>query len=166
MGNTRGFTLLEAMIAITIMALGVTSILSIENSSIRATTRAKEMNTIAMLTRRAMGKMEQEFEGKKFTDVKKEWTGDFEKPFDEYLWAAKIKEVKFPNLNLAPPGKEGEKTPGSEIAEQMTKLLTKFLSDSIREVVVTVKSKPGGTERVYTVSQYWVDLTHEFSLSE
>jgi hypothetical protein len=48
----------------------------------------------------------------------------------------------------------------------MTKLITKFLSQSIREVRLTLTWKQGAGESSFTLTTWWVDLNHEFSLSE
>ncbi|MGK5090222.1 hypothetical protein WDW86_21955, partial [Bdellovibrionota bacterium FG-2] len=55
---------------------------------------------------------------------------------------------------------------GGGMAEMVTKLLTKYLSKSLREVALTVFWKRGTGEQSFTVSTYWVDLTHEFELTE
>ena len=52
------------------------------------------------------------------------------------------------------------------VDEMLTKLVTNFLSKALREVTVTISWKKGAGEQSYAVTTYWVDLNHEFQLSE
>jgi type II secretion system protein I len=80
--NPQGFTLLEVLIAMAIMALALSSILSVESGSINASARAKQMNIVAMLVKNQMIKTEYEIEGKSFDEVEKEKSEAFEAPYE------------------------------------------------------------------------------------
>ncbi len=157
-----GFTLLEVLIAMTILTMTLASIIGVESSAIQASARAKEYNIIAMLARNQMIETEYEIEGKQFKDVSDEAEGAFAAPFEGYAWKRKIKELKFPNLGMGGAG--GDQ--GGDALDMLAKLFTKYLSDAIREVSVTILWKDGAAERNFTVSTYWVNLEQEFSLSE
>jgi type II secretion system protein I len=162
-----GFTLLEVVIAMAIMLIAFASILSVESGAINATARAKQLNIVAMLARNKMVETEYKFEGKTFDEVKKDDGGAFEAPYQDFRWTAKIKEIKFPNLNIGGGGdKGGDKGGGTDMVATLTKLLTKFLSKAMREVTVTIFYKRGSGEQSFAVSTYWVDLNHEFETSE
>lgn len=158
-----GFTLLEVMIAMTILMMTLASILGVESSAINASARAREYNTIAMLARYQLVETEFHIEGKSFKDVNEEDSGTFAAPFEEYGWRRKVKELKFPNLGFS--GGDAKES-GGDAVEMLTKLFAKFLSDAIREVTVTIVWKNGSTEKTFAVSTYWVNLEQEFSLSE
>lgn len=166
-----GFTLLEVMIAIGILAIGIGSILVAENNSLDATIRAKRMTMVATLAKNAMVDAEREFQGKTFDEVKKEASGKFDAPYAEYAWERKVKEITFPNI-MAPQngGGEGGKKDDMEAVDQnverVVKIATKFLSKSSREITITVKWQEKGEKQQFSVSQYWVDLNHEFVFSE
>ncbi len=167
--SQSGFTLLETIIAMTIMVLALSTILAVESNSINASLRTKQMNIVGMLAKRKMVSLEHDFEGKTFDEYKKEQSGTFEAPYADYSWKAEVKEIEFPELNGASPGGgagggQGDQG-GGEIVEMITKLVTKFLSKSVREVSLTVNWNPGPNARKFTVSTYWVDLNHEFELS-
>ncbi len=168
--NQSGFTLLEVIIALAIMVMAFASILAVESNSIEATVRTKQMNIVAMLARNQMTEMEYKFEGKTFEEVKKEDGGTFAAPYENFRWTSIIKEIEFPLLNISGPGgdesKGGEAKSGSDIAQMIVKLITKFLSKSIREVTVTIFWKRGSGESNFTVATYWVDLNHEFETTE
>ncbi|MGZ3686752.1 MAG: type IV pilus modification PilV family protein [Bdellovibrionota bacterium] len=165
-GAEAGFTLLEVVIAMAIMLLAMSAILSLESSSIRATENAKEMNIVAMLARNEMIFWEYKVEGQQFEGFKLEDQGVFEAPFQDYRWTMKIKELKFPDLT-ALMGKTGQSKEGEgQLQEMALKLFSNFLTKAIRELVVTVHWDRGGKEKTFVVSTYWVDLNHEFSMSE
>lgn len=163
--NSGGFTLLEVLIAIMIMAIALGSIIAIEGGSIVATTRAKTMNIVAMLAKNQMIETEFKFRGKTFEEFKKEDGGTFEAPYQDYKWKMTVKEMKFPQLaNMKPPGSGGGGS--TEIQEMVTKLTTNFLSKALREVTVSVLWKQSNKEQSFSLTTYWVNLNHEFSLTE
>lgn len=177
-----GFTLLEVVIAMAIMVIAFSAILAVEGGSINASTRAKQMNIVGMLAKNKMVETEFKFEGKEFTEVKKEEAGTFEEPYQDYQWKAVIKELKFPNLaaigggaNAGGGGAGGANTGGTgsgsstgqgQGADMVTRLVTNFLSKAIRQVIVTVSWKKGTATQDFSLSTYWVNLNYEFQLSE
>jgi len=185
--GTDGFTLLETIIALAIMVVAFASIIMAESNSIQASIHAKEMNIVAMLARNKMIETEYKIEGKTFDEYKKEENGTFETPYQDYKWLTEVKEIEFPNLTSiqsagqSPSGGGGSSTSGngtqgadanSGFAETITKLLTKYLSKSLREVTITVswKNTNGGKlakdTKKFSLTTYWVDLNHDFDLSE
>jgi prepilin-type N-terminal cleavage/methylation domain-containing protein len=172
--QNAGFTLLEVMIAIAILVIAMTGIVVAENGALDTLIRTKRMSTVAMLAKNIMIEAEREVEGKSFTEVSLETTGNFEEPFADFSWERKIKEITFPNL-LDPASMQGggEKAAYSGIAnpvdagaERIVKIATNFLSKASREITITIKWKEKGEDQSYSVSEYWVDLNHEFQLSE
>ena len=174
MKSQSGFTLLEAMIAIGILAIGIGSILVAENNSLDATIRAKRMTVVSTLARNSMIDAEREFQGKTFDEVKKESNGKFDPPYNDYTWDRKIKEITFPNVmdpaTAGTPGAAGEKKDDMQAIDQnverVVKIATNYLSKSSREVTVTIHWQEKGEKQQFSVSQYWVDLNHEFNFSE
>ena len=176
--SQQGFTLIEAMIAIGILAIGIGAILTAENNSLDVTLRAKRMTTVATLARNTMIKTEREIQAKTFTEVKEEDSGKFDAPYAEYSWERKIKEIKFPNLldpTQSSGGAGGDSKPAAKSdlpttedpnITRVVKLATQYLSKSSREITITIKWKDKGEKQQFTVSQYWVDLKHEFSINE
>ena len=162
----RGFTLLETMIAMAIMMVAFASILMVESSSLNTTLKAKQVNVVSMLARNKMIETELDMEGKTFEEVKSEESGQFEEPFQDYKWAKKVKEIKFPALPTGGGGKKDEEGGGDAMSEMITKLVTNFFSKAIREVSVTITWKKGKGEQSFTVSTYWVNLNNDFQLSE
>ncbi len=175
--TSAGFTLLEVMIAMTIMVLCMASIFQISSTSIGAVEKVKNFNLIASMARNKMQETEFEIEGKSFTDMTKEESGTFEGPdFQDFRWQREIKEVEFPNLASLgkAQGGEGEDSGGSpssgggnsDIAGMIGKNVTDYLSKSVREITITIFWKRAGGELKYSLSTYWVDLNHEFSITQ
>ncbi len=163
-----GFTLLEVMIAVGILAIGIGTIIIGESNSLDTTIRAKRMTTVATLAKNALIEAEREMSGKSFTEVKDEETGQFKAPFEEYRWVRKIKEVKFPEIDLQNAddalSKEMIKTI-DENAMRVVKIATSYFSKSTREITVTILWTEKKEEQKYSVSQYWVDLNHEININ-
>jgi prepilin-type N-terminal cleavage/methylation domain-containing protein len=169
--NSQGFTLLETMIAMTIMLLAFASILMVQSSSMNTSAKAKQMNIVGMLAKNALLQTEVEMTGKRFSELQEETSEAFEEPFQDYTWVRTVKEIKFPNLSgLLNAGKKedqpaDEQAGAAQMMDQMTKLMTNFISKAIREVTITIKWKRGSGEQKYVVAMYWVDLNSEFQLS-
>jgi prepilin-type N-terminal cleavage/methylation domain-containing protein len=167
---SHGFTLLEVMIAMTIMLISFASILAVQGNSLSTTFKARELNVVAMLAKRGMSMTEVEISGKKFNEMKAEESGVFEAPHQDYSWTRKIKEVKLPDIVSALASKKenasDEETKNNALLEQMGKLVTNYLSKALREVIFTVRWQHDGQERTFDVTMYWVDFDSDFSLTQ
>ncbi len=160
--TNEGFTLLEVMIALTIMTIAFSAILTSQSGSIFTTTKTKELNFAGWLARDKMVESEHLYEGKPFSELPKEASEAFPKPFERFKWKREIREVKFPDFSV--PQKNGE----SAIPEPiriLTKVITKYLNDSVREMVVTVTWERGKGEQKVQISTYLVDMESEFNFS-
>ncbi|MBS1958684.1 MAG: prepilin-type N-terminal cleavage/methylation domain-containing protein [Bdellovibrionales bacterium] len=175
----QGFTLLEVMIAMFIIAIGISAILVAENNSLEVTLRAKRMTTVAMLAKNAMIQAEREIEGKTFDETKKEASGTFDAPYSDFKWERKIKEITFPNImdsSGVGAGAPGDASSASSSAasdqmkdpnvEKIVKTATNYLSKSTREVTITILWTEKKQEQSFIVSQYWVDLKHAFDIND
>jgi len=175
LSNQSGFTLLETLIAMAIMLVAFASILIVESGSLDASSRARNMNIVAMLARNALIDSELLLEGKEFTAAKTEESGNFPDPYSEYQWKREIKEIKFPTLNMGTGNEEEESNqnspnrnpdPNANMMSMLGKLIAKHLSKSIREVIVSVTWQKGGKPQTYSITWYWVNLNNDFALSE
>ncbi len=170
-GASDGFTLIEVVFALAIMTLAFSSILAVESGSINATTRAKQMNIVGMLAKNQMVELEYKVQGLKFTEVQKEQTGKFDSPYDSYSWKTTVKEINFPNLMGMSGAKAAEEkrgglgSPGNSPmgADQMSQAVSRFFSNALREITVTVLWKQGTKEQSYSISTFWVDLNADFN---
>lgn len=165
-----GFTLLEVLIAMAILVVSLASILAVEGGSIEATIKAKRMNVVAMLAKNQMVESEFKIQGKKFDEVRKEETGTFEPPYQDYSWKMTVKELKFPQISDLMKNEDANNSNQEQGANPQTELIgrvvTNYLSKAIREVTVTIIWKQSGKEQDFALATYWVDLNHEFSITE
>ena len=159
--SQSGFTLLEVMIAVTILAVALSAILTSQSSSIATTLRTREINLASWLARNVMVESEHLYEGKPLNELPKLETKAFTAPFERFKWKREIKEIKFPDFNL--PQKEGEGVP--EPVRILTQTLTKYLNNSIREMQVTVSWPRGEGEQRVSVTTYLIDLNQEFNFA-
>ncbi|MBY0470823.1 prepilin-type N-terminal cleavage/methylation domain-containing protein [bacterium] len=160
--SNEGFTLLETMIAVSIMLVAFAAIMMVQSSSITTTIKGKNANIVGMLVEKTMIETEQLVEGKTFEEIKTEDSGEYAAPYQEYKWTRKIKEVEFPSLEL-PASPDGGETEG---INKITRLITTFLSKAIREITVTISWKRADKEQSFAITTYWVNLNHELSPAE
>lgn len=190
-GDEHGFTLLEVLIALAIMVICFASVLSVESGAINASARAKTMNIVQMLAKNQMIETEYRIQGQIFDAINKKDGGKFPDPYQDYRWTTTVKQIDFPNLsgiiNAAASGggggggsgggggggggggadssaNAGAQQPVSDIGQQVSRLVTQYLSQAVREVTVTIYWKKGEGEQRYSVSTYWVDLGHDFQI--
>jgi len=93
----KGFTLLEAIIAIFIITIGIVAVLQMFPLSIQQQTSAKMATVAGQL---AQEKME-EFISKSYTDISSEATTTLSSPFEAYSRAVRVTCVN-PNLQEVP----------------------------------------------------------------
>lgn len=169
--NNKGFTLLEVLIAVSIMTIATVSILLSESNAINVSIKAKYLNTAVMLAKNMMVESEITFKGRAFSELPKEKEAVFEAPFKDYKWKREIKEVKFPSLQ-ALGGGEGDKesenssSKGSEpSAALIMSNITKFINESFREITITIFWEINGKEYKYTITSYLLDEKNQFKIT-
>jgi general secretion pathway protein I len=117
-----GFTLLEVMLALCILAVSLTAIFAINSSAIYGYVYAKKLTVATLLARSKMTDLEQELYDKGFQSDDDEQAGDFsEEGWPSYKWRAKIIAPKTNGLSPEqligaifnfPMGGEGEGADG------------------------------------------------------
>lgn len=88
-----GFTLLEVMVAMSIIAIALTALLTSQSQSISLAGEAKFNTTAALLARSKM----EEIEIKSGDDLISD-TGDFGDDFPDYSWEMNVEDVTFPDV--------------------------------------------------------------------
>lgn len=96
--HTRGFSLLEVMIAMAILAGALTWIVVGVSRNIKAENHAKLMTTANFLAREKMVDLEDELYDKGFGEFEKEQSGAFDdKGFARFSWKAIVDKVELPS---------------------------------------------------------------------
>jgi len=176
----RGFTLLEVMVAMAILALALTVIAQTQQAGMREELRAKMMTIATMLAREKMTSTEEElFEDEEVSDgdFDREEEGDFdEEGFANFKYSLKIERIELPaaldadaltdTLNNddeqgaggQPPGPgAGMAALGSNMLAQQFQIFRKVLEESIRRLSLEVSWKEGRVPRSITVVSYFTD---------
>lgn len=147
-----GFTLLEVMVAIAILAMSMTAIIGLTGSAMMKSARSEKLLVATMLARQKMtdveltlrkGMLKGEFPDEKSED------GEFEDPFKEYLWKMEIRRVELP----API--TGEK---GSVQDIVGKQFSKELGQTVREVKLSVLWKERGEEQSLDIVTHIVKL--------
>lgn len=156
--GVRGFTLLEIMIAMAILAVSLLALYSAVGNSLRASAMAEDTDQATHLARQKMAEvmmsLEEDLSRGAFPDEKEEH-GTFEKPFERFQWSYALRKVELPVMKTpqgseptgsqgqggqgggSPPG--GSTTPGLEAqAGNLAQIVSKKISESVRELKLTV----------------------------
>jgi general secretion pathway protein I len=91
MRHTRGFTLLETVVALAILALALMAIFDINAGAVSNHAYAKKLTVATLLARSKMTDLEQKLYDEGFANDDKEESGDFSpEGWDNFKWRAKI----------------------------------------------------------------------------
>jgi general secretion pathway protein I len=174
----RGFTLLEVMVAVAILAAALVAISEVVSGALRNHVRARQLDTATLLARTKMVQVQAEYERKGFRDFDDEEEGTFDEDgHPDVRWRL---EVRRPSVDLGPEGVLQALTGGTSIAEllpppdqvppqlaglqdgvsaMLQPILTQIgeqLKKSVREVRLTVSWDSGATEESFQVVTHLV----------
>jgi len=155
----KGFTLLEIMIAVSILAISLLVILDLHGGSMLTSRRAEEVTQATMLARMKMREVQLEIEkemGKGgFPSDEKSMEGTFDEPFDNYKWSALITKVEIP----VPPQPEGDEEGGGvDIMLKVFQMITEKIAEAAREIRLEVTWDELGEEQSISVATHIVKL--------
>ncbi len=135
----RGFTLIEVMVAISILAISMTAIVGINVGSARATPEIKFYVIATQLARLKMIEFEAEMKKKGYSQFEEaDYDGDFSDiDFDNWKWKAHVSKVE---LKLPSNMGTGENEKDKQMAGFMgyATIITDIIKASMREVKITV----------------------------
>lgn len=150
----RGFTLLETIIAMSIMASGLMLLVNTWGGSFVRLDRTQKQFELAVLLERKMIDFELKYRGKNIDEISEEDEGEFD-GYPEYKWTMTSKKLEFPDIGATLSSRDGG-------VDAMTlsaiKQLTDTLSKAIKELTVTVTySKKGKKPIVHSITTYFVN---------
>lgn len=139
--NQSGFSLLEVLIAVAILAFAFLALINFQGQSTFRLRRAEQLTQATFLANQKMGEVllqieKEYFQQRVFPDDKSD-NGIFEKPYEDYQWEWNLRKVDIPT----PGGEEG----GPMMA--MMQMVTNQIKDMVREIKLTVKWEELGKEK-------------------
>jgi general secretion pathway protein I len=120
-GTRRGFTLLEVIVALSILAISLTVLLQSQATSLQFAGRSRDISVATLLARGKMVDIQQKLFHEGFVQNDQSSDGDFEKEgHPEIKWKARVSEIELDLTNLlgmcqnlsdknAPKGDKGKK---------------------------------------------------------
>jgi general secretion pathway protein J len=115
----RGFTLLEVMVAMSILALALVAVAGTNANSFEASNYARHITVATMLARSKMLDVELELQKDGFSENDKEDSGDFsEEGFEELKWTVAVRKVEV-DVNQLLGGFLGGDVSPEELPQQM-----------------------------------------------
>jgi len=96
--STRGFTLLEVMIALAIVSIALVSLLSLGNRSVGVQTRVQKLTQATLLAQQKMAETEVSSRQGRLERQRQE--GNFSAPYADYRWRLDFAETPLPSVVL------------------------------------------------------------------
>ena len=141
--NHSGFTLLEVLIAMTILAVSLLSLFHLQSTSLLASGRAHKIQIATQLARLKMSKvlldLDQGILKGEFPESKEEGGSFEEEKYPDYVWKLTVKKTEVP----APPAAEGQ----ADVISQIFSIVSEQLTQSTREVKLVVSWKEEDEEQ-------------------
>jgi general secretion pathway protein I len=159
---TKGFTLLETLLAVVILSTGILLLTSSWSGSYGRIRKTKLNQEVAALLERKMAEIDLKYRGKALEQIPEEDADDFGSEYPQYKWKFTSRDFQPPNLNnLFAAQQDGG------MKEQMTMIvgkLTDHLSKTIKEVKLSVIYTGGKKPVEYSIVTYFVDYNKPLSI--
>jgi type II secretion system protein I len=170
-GDT-GFTLLEVLIAVAILAVSLSSLMGSQLNSMAATRYARDITAVALLAEQQLIELEFKHRDEGWVSSDVEVEGDFgEQGYDDIEWVCTIHFIELPEYNELVEAKEGVDDASGESDDSMIDagdqafsglgmvwpLVKAAIENSIRKVDCTVTWQQGELEQEFTIQTFWTD---------
>jgi len=159
--SKKGFSLLEVLIAIIILASGIMLLASAWSSNYVRLRKSRLYNNVSALLERKVTELEVLYIDRPLDEIPDELSGTFE-GYEQYTWTFTSKEFEMPDLTAALVARDGG---ADDTFISMIKQMTEFISKSMKEGTVTIHVNLGGKRVKYSVTTYFVDYEKEMSIS-
>jgi len=182
-GRQAGFTLVEVMFALAMLAASLILLLQGSAANVASTQRTQMLSSATELARGKMLDIEEELLEEGFQNLDKTEEGKFdEEGWPQITWEAKISKIKVPNLGamqtLGADGEEGQEGQeggggmlggmlggigggdggaGAGLIGSQFELFRGILEESIRKVHLTIRYSVAGGDEEFTVDCYFTE---------
>ena len=171
LSSDSGFSLLEVMISIAILAIALVTLTRTVTGDVRATQHARMMTAATFLARTKISSLEQNILEVGFSEMEGEDEGDFtEEGFPRFKWYAAVERVKLPasatqQVEQTAQKKTQSTNPMEILAGFMGSFATMLmepirvgLEESVRRLTIKVKwNEPGRPEQVFEIVNFLTD---------
>jgi prepilin-type N-terminal cleavage/methylation domain-containing protein len=157
--NKRGFTLLEILLALTVMAGSIVVVASGWSGNFGRLRKAQVLNNVNLLLQKKLTELEAKNKNKAVDAIAAE-EGDFGSDFPEYRWTFEVQPFVMPDISSIILKNAG--TANDMLLSMMTQL-QEVISKAMAEGKVTVFVKAGEKEFAYSVTTYFVDYNSEMN---
>jgi prepilin-type N-terminal cleavage/methylation domain-containing protein len=152
--SSRGFTLIEVLLATMVLAGALIALTSSWSGTIASFKKSEKIQIITSLLKSKSAELEIKYSKLGFTEIPESEDGDFGKEFPDLTWKSEVKDLEFPDLtSMILTEKKSE----DEMTLSMVKQMTDYFSKNIKEIRVTVswlvKKKPAN----YSTTTYIVN---------
>lgn len=166
-----GFSLLEVMVSLAILAIALVVLTRTVTGDVRATQHSRMVTAATFLARTKISSLEQNILEVGFSEMEGEDDGDFtEEGFPNFKWYAAVERVKLPASAVQQAEQTAQKQTQSTnpmeilsgfMGSFMTTLMEPIrvgLEESVRRVTVKVKwNEPGRPEQSFAVVNFLTD---------
>lgn len=161
--DSKGLTLLEVLIALTILAGGIVLVTNSWSGNLMRVRKANLYNNVAFLLEGKMAEVEAKYRGRPLSEIPEE-EGDTFEGFPQYRWHMISRDFEMPDM--APILTAGSQDAVPDQLISMIRQTTEFISKSVKEVKVSVfvAAGQGGREVEFSVTTYFVDYNQELPL--
>jgi prepilin-type N-terminal cleavage/methylation domain-containing protein len=152
----RGFTLLETVIAMLILAGGIMVVANAWSGNLLRLEKARINNTMGLLLQRKITELEIFYQGKANEEIKDEDAGDFGVDYPQYKWAMKSQEFEMPDLSGTLTARQGG---ANEMLLTIVKQMSEYFRKAVKEVTVSVIYQGKNQKKSITndATTYFVD---------
>jgi general secretion pathway protein I len=110
----RGFTLIEVMFSLTILAIGLTWIVRSTTASMRNATESRTYDAVTELARSKMNDIEEQLLKDGFQETEQGGEGDFtDEGWPTFSWVSVVEKAKLPSLERLQQMQQESQNPGS-----------------------------------------------------
>ncbi|MFO7564665.1 MAG: prepilin-type N-terminal cleavage/methylation domain-containing protein [Enhygromyxa sp.] len=170
--DDAGFTLLEVLIAVAILAVSLSSLMGSQLNSIAATRYARDITAAALLAEYQLIELEFLHRKEGWVSSDTEYEGDFsDQGYPHMEWTCTVHFTELPEYNELLAAKEGADEASGKDGDNVLDagdrafgalgmvwpLIKAAIENSIRKVDCTVKWKNGTIDEEFVVQTFWTD---------
>ncbi|HLT36005.1 MAG TPA: prepilin-type N-terminal cleavage/methylation domain-containing protein [Enhygromyxa sp.] len=170
--NSAGFTLLEVLIAVAILAVSLSSLMGSQLNSMAATRYARDITAAALLAEYQIVELEFLHRREGWVSSDTDYQGDFsDQGYPDMKWECTVHFIELPEYNQLIEAKEGadeaEGKDGDNIMDagdqafgalgMVWPIVKAAIENSIRKVDCTVSWKNGTIDEEFAIQTFWTD---------